>query len=221
MGKFIDITGNKYSRLEVLEYMGKKDHRSMFKCKCDCGNIVDILASSLKSGNTTSCGCYQLEIRTKHNKSFTPEYRIWAGMKSRCLNKNETQFFNYGGRGIKVCQEWIDSFESFYNDVGPRPTKNHSIDRIDNDKGYHKDNVKWSLPKEQCANRRGWSNSSSSFKGVSWHKKCKKWAANIYISGNHKSLGHYTDERMAALAYNKEAYDQWGDDANLNEITDD
>ncbi len=88
------------------------------------------------------------------NKTDYPEYRVWAGMKSRCLNENSQKYHLYGGRGIKICKEWLDSFYNFYNDMGPRPTDKHSIDRIDSDGNYEPNNCRWATAKEQASNRK-------------------------------------------------------------------
>ena len=102
-------------------------------------------------------------IYVHHGMTKTPEYRVWAEMKGRCSNPRNKSYHNYGARGIFVCREWIDSFEKFITDMGRRPSKNHSIDRIDNSKGYSPSNCKWVTRKEQSNNQR--SNVMISFMG--------------------------------------------------------
>lgn len=92
--------------------------------------------------------------REYHGMSRTPEYKTWRHMKERCLNKNDVSYSIYGGRGITVCSEWVNSFETFLKDMGKKPSKMHQIDRIDNDGNYCKDNCRWVLPCENSQNRR-------------------------------------------------------------------
>ena len=163
MTKLIDLTGLRFSRLVVIG-RGQRTAggQTTWLCKCDCGNEVTAQAANIKNGATRSCGCIRKEqlsvfntnTKTKHNLCKTSEYRIWGGMLTRCLNKNTQEYHNYGGRGINVCERW-KSFENFLFDMGKRPSKNHSIDRIDVDGNYSKENCRWATFKEQCYNKRG------------------------------------------------------------------
>lgn len=125
--------------------------------QCYCGNEFVSRNKDVKSGNTTSCGCYRLSRILKavvtHNKSKSSEFQTWANMIQRCYNKKIPNYYNYGGRGITVCDRWLNSFENFYADVGAKPP-NTSIDRINNDGNYEPTNCKWSTKKEQANNRR-------------------------------------------------------------------
>ena len=125
-------------------------------CRCKCGTIKNVIIKNLKSGISTSCGCIRsknlIERNTKHNKRNTKIWRIWQAMKNRCGNKNFTQYNRYGGRGIKVCDEWKNDFVAFYKDVG-EPPKGMTLDRIDNNGNYEPNNVKWSTSKEQMRNK--------------------------------------------------------------------
>lgn len=153
--------GEKYGRLAVLEFAGvyqspSRPHR-LYKCKCECGNVTIVRLNTLRSGNTRSCGCLlsekSRERSIKHGLRHTKEYICWMRMKDRCFNKNSKDYKNYGGRGISVCDEWKNDFEQFYKDMGEKPA-NTSIERIDNNKGYSKDNCKWDNSFNQCRNKR-------------------------------------------------------------------
>ena len=155
MSRIVDLTGQRFGRLVVIE---KTDQRSgrhiIWKCKCDCGKETFINSGNLRRGNTTSCGCLQKERVTTHGKRYSEEYRSWNMMKDRCYNPNNKSYKDYGGRGITVCDRWKDSFENFLEDMGPKPSSKHSIDRINNDKKYEPNNCKWATQTEQNRNKR-------------------------------------------------------------------
>lgn len=156
------MIGQRFHRLLVVEeaepkyYKGKKHH--FYRCKCDCGNVIVSHPSNLRRGATKSCGCWKKETagahRASHRMSNSDEYKIWAGIKKRCYNKKQREFHLWGGRGIKMCAEWKNDFVSFYKDMGPRPSKSHSIDRIDNNGNYCKSNCRWATDIEQGSNTR-------------------------------------------------------------------
>ncbi len=172
--RVIDETGKRYGRLSVLEYVGNnKNGAALFKCKCDCGKEITVTGAKLRNGTTKSCGCYckdkareRLLIFNKSDKYVQPThfihggkrsrlYRTWCNMKSRCSNPHRDHYDCYGGRGITVCDEWINDFAAFRAwalDNGYSDDK--TIDRIDVSKGYSPDNCRWSAQKEQCRNRR-------------------------------------------------------------------
>ena len=153
--KLINLAGMTFNRLTVIErdktVISKGKKGVYLFCKCQCGTIVSVASGNLKSGGVKSCGC--LRNITYKTINHPIEYSAWRAMISRCYAANNIRFCDYGGRGIKVCSEWLNSFEDFYNHVGPRPSPNHSIDRIDNDGNYAPGNVKWSTRKEQCNNK--------------------------------------------------------------------
>jgi hypothetical protein len=185
------LIGQKFNRLTLINEVephittGGNIHR---KCefKCDCGKIIKTQFSPVKNGIYKSCGCHSKDLaskrmktlNTKHGMFYTPEYNIYSSMKKRCLNKNHKFFMHYGGRGISVCKSWINSFDNFINDMGLRPSKNHSLDRIDNNQGYCKENCRWATKTKQARNVR--TNRIIEFND---EKKClSEWAEIIGVS---------------------------------------
>lgn len=167
--RLIDLTGQRFGKLTVIERTQSTNKNAKWICECECGKIVSVFGADLRSGKTKSCGCLfseQLARRNyKHGLSKCKLVDVWRGMKNRCCNPNNEAYDNYGGRGITICDEWINDFESFYNwSISNGYSDNLSIDRIDNDKGYSPDNCRWATRKEQANNKR--TNRRIYYKGV-------------------------------------------------------
>ena len=148
------MINNKYGRLLVLEKNNEylKDN-SKYICQCDCGNKISCFGFSLKDGNTTSCGCYNKEIITKHGMYNTPEYNAYTQMKQRCYNVNNKRYSSYGARGVLVCSRWLNNFNNFIEDMGKKPSLLHSLDRIDVNGNYEPSNCRWATDYEQRTNK--------------------------------------------------------------------
>lgn len=154
------VVGQKYNRLTAVNFIGATTHttkpKKIWLWRCDCGTDFHSEVSHVKTGKVKSCGCLLRETAGersfRHGKSSTYEYRIWVGMKARCHNPDDTAYGYYGGMGIYVCGRWRNSFEDFLSDMGAAPTTQHSIERIDNSKGYMPENCKWATFEEQVRN---------------------------------------------------------------------
>lgn len=179
--------GDKYGRLTVIAEAGRSKHnRRRIRCACDCGKEVVVMAGSLKTGNTKSCGCYWLEVVKKKNSTHqmtgTGLYNSWRAMKERCLNPNSSSYPNYGGRGITICNDWLKFkvFRRWATAAGYR--KGLSIERVNNDGPYCPENCTWGTRMQQSNNRRN--NHTVEFNGET--KSIAEWSRQLNI--NYRTL---------------------------------
>lgn len=152
-GPRANLIGKRFGKLIVASWSGS----SRWLCNCDCGNSALIMTSNLQRGNSSSCGCVRnissSKRATTHGLSGTLAYKTWCGIKARCLNPNHPSYKQYGGRGISIFEDWITDPVSFIDHVGQPPSSDHTLDRIDNTKGYEPGNVRWATAVEQANNK--------------------------------------------------------------------
>ena len=186
-----DLRGKKFGRLTVVDFDhkgGKNGRTYYYKCLCECGNVCIKGSWYLlddKMAPHKSCGCWHKELNltssTKHGygtRGKSSTYKIWCEIKGRCYNDKSTSFKHYGGRGIKMCDRWLHSFENFLADMGERPSKEYSIDRIDVNGDYTPENCRWATRKQQCNNRR--SNINITYKGKT--QTLKLWCEELGLN---------------------------------------
>ena len=151
-GPVIDEMEKRYGRLTVIRRAKNRGTRAMWYCLCNCGNHATVSGTNLRSGHTQSCGCLMRDAVTTHGLGNSPEYAAWARMKQRCYNEHNHRFAQYGKRGITIDPRW-NKFEDFLEDMGRRPSPNHSLDRVDNDGPYSPANCRWATWTQQERNR--------------------------------------------------------------------
>jgi hypothetical protein len=181
-----DLRGHRSGRLVAIQPIRRLGRHIVWSCQCDCGKRSEVSAQSLVRRTTKSCGCFKRELAaensrrrmTTHGRSGTLEYGIWSTIIDRCENQKSRSYADYGARGIAMCSEWRQSFERFIHDMGPRPSANHSVERIDNDKGYSPGNCRWATSVEQGANKRN--NRILSFRGE--QKTISQWSRVLGVS---------------------------------------
>lgn len=201
----MDIVEMQFNYLKVLEFYGRNKHKKkLYKCYCTrCGNEKIMIGTEVKNGYSKSCGCLnKVSHSKKHGMTGTLIYNKWKGMKQRCYNSNYDFYSAYGGRGIKVCDEWKDDFMQFYKDMGDVPFEGAELDRINNDDDYKPSNCRWVSHKENANNRRKYHNKTG-YTGVTYKPHLNKYQAQLYKNKKFIYLGVYETAEEAHLAYKK------------------
>lgn len=194
----IDLTGQRFARLVVLREDGRMGPAVAWLCQCDCGQRKRVRSDHLRQSRVRSCGCFQLETRTTHGMTGSPEYEAWVSMWQRTRNANHPAAHRYVGRGITVADEWR-SFEAFFAELGPRPSSKHSLDRIDNSLGYQPGNCRWTTQVEQLRNSDGRPPGENPCRGVGRFRK--KYRAYIGVDNRTRHLGLFFTIEEARKAY--------------------
>lgn len=224
--RFIDLTGRRFGRLTVVRRVEDRVTPSgrriaQWLCYCECGGQCVVQGWNLSRGLTRSCGCYAREQHVKrgqtmnlkhgHNrrKAVSPEYQSWRSMIQRCENPNAYDYARYGGRGITVCERWRSCFENFLADMGPRPSPQHTLDRIDPNRNYEPGNCRWATKAEQSRNVRPRQSNVIGVKGVRKSGR-NSYAASISVDGKSVYLGVFPTVEEAIQARRKAEQLYWG-----------
>lgn len=188
--EYKSMVGQKIGRLTILKFLSPKEAKrgtSAFLVKCECGSPEKEVNCSSLGKSTNSCGCLHTESSKRNNlihghlcgsREQSAEYRAWSYMKNRCYNPNVNDYEIYGGKGIVVCDRWLESFSNFLEDMGERPTPNHSVDRIDGNGNYEPSNCRWSDQSTQGFNQKKSVLNKTGYVGVNYHRG-GKWVARI------------------------------------------
>ena len=211
------LENNQKENLVLIEDLGmryptktskKKSRYGLYRCIC--GNEIELIIRNVKNKTTKSCGCYLKETKTTHGLTNHRLYKVWNSIIHRCNNSKNKRYKDYGGRGIKVCDRWLN-IENFINDMYPSYEEGLSIDRIDVDGNYEPSNCRWATIAIQNRNtKKIRKNNTSGYRGVCLNNTVKKWVSRITLDGKSISLGYFDNALDAA-----KAYDQYVIDNNL------
>lgn len=211
MGIILNLVNQKFGRLKVMSKSGKNKHgKTLWLCHCECGNTTNVSTSDLRNSHTKSCGCLNaVRIKSgnnyRHGKINSPEYGPWTAMRARCHNPNSKAYLNYGGRGIEVCNRW-DTFSNFLEDMGPRPTMKHTIERRDVNGNYEPSNCYWLEKIKQARNTRV---TNSRDCGVTLDQY-DKWRVRITVDKKRIHVGKFEDKEEAIKARREAEIKYWG-----------
>lgn len=204
------MTGRKYGKLTVLKRADRLNGRIAWLCKCECGNENVVRGDDLRTGNTKTCGCSS--IVHGHNtttRGRTPEHSSWGHMMQRCYNKNNNMYEFYGAKGVKVCDRWHE-FKNFLDDMGEKPTSEHSIDRIDVYGNYEPDNCRWATREQQDRNTRLRRTNKTGVKGVYFEKQTQMYRASIGVRGKSYRSKRFNTLEEATQARKELEIKHWG-----------
>ena len=206
-----NLIGKRFNKLVVLkECPDKSPKEDKWLCKCDCGNYQSAYGYRLRAGRANSCGC-TARNKPRHGHSvgreLTTEYKTWKYMMRRCYNKKHKTYKGYGDRGIKVCDRW-HIFDNFIEDMGKKPSRSHSIERIDFNGHYEPNNCIWADGTTQARNQRIRKDNTSGVKGVGWSEQSKKWRARITVNKKTINLGWF-NKKEDAIESRKKAEEKY------------
>lgn len=205
------MLGKIFDRLTIIDYAKpylcpNNQIKTKWLCLCICGKTKEVREDHLLAERIKSCGCFRKDFKRTHGlskcqKEITKEekstYSTWDAMIQRCTNPKNKKYNIYGGRGIKVCDRWLESFENFLNDMGVKPSSNLSLDRVNVNEDYCPENCRWATGSEQAFNKRKRSTNTSGKTGVSWNSIRQKWEVRITVDNKPIFLGRYLDFEKA------------------------
>lgn len=202
--KPLDLTEQIFTRLTVIRQAPNLGKSTRWECLCACGASVTVASNHLRSGATKSCGCFSADKARTHGMYGTPTYIAWGNMIARCTNSHHPSYPNYGGRGISVCERWA-KFENFYADMGEKPVY-LTLERLENNTSYFKENCKWASCAEQALNKRVRFDNSSGVTGVYFSRG--RWEVQLYRDGACLYIGSFSTLEEATTS-RKDAEESW------------
>ena len=216
--KGLDIQGQKFTKLTALILSDKSHYQADYwNCLCDCGNEVVLLTRQLIKGNVKSCGCLMKESiakvgrnNIKHGFHGTRQYQTWNGMKARCSNYSSEVYLSYGAKGISYDSKW-ETFEGFWDDMAEGYSDDLTLDRIDPNGNYTKENCRWVNKYLQAINKNTPVTNTSGTTGVSWEEANQNWRVRISVNGKRLCLGAYDSYDAAVLVRKKAELEYYGE----------